>query len=104
MQLPTGLVHVLLENGFFFFPPPPSLEMVFGKRVGRRAVGVAVLGAEGDDRSWPSFTVWILNFNKSCNKGSGSLCLEASWELIFFPLCDLEIIADEIVLQLARDL
>lgn len=87
---------------FFFFSP--SLEMAFGKRVGRRAAGVASLGADGDDRSWPSFTVWILNFNKSCNKGSGSLCLEASWELIFFPLCELEIVADEIVLQLANDL
>lgn len=72
--------------------------------MGRRAAGVAGLGADGGDRSWLWFTVWILNLNKSRSKGSRSLCFEASWELLFFPLRDLETVADEIALQLASGL
>lgn len=93
-----------MERCFFSFSPPPPptplLEMGFGRRVGGGGLGAAGLGADGGDRSWPLFTVRILSLNKSCSKGSGSLCLEAS----FFPLCDLEIAADEIALQLAGDM
>ena len=54
LHLPTGLAHILLEDGAFLFSfLSPLLEMVFGRRVGRRAAGVAGLGADGDGRSWP---------------------------------------------------
>lgn len=85
LHLPAGLARVLLEILLFFFPQPFT-EMALGRRVGRRTAGVAGPGADGDGRSSPLFTVCILNLHRSCHKGSGSRCLEASWELIFSSL------------------
>lgn len=85
LHLPTGLVRVLLEILLFFFPHSFT-AIAFGRRVGRRAGGVAGPGADGDGRSSPLFTVCILNLHRSCHRGSGSCCLEASWELIFSSL------------------
>lgn len=79
-------LHVSFWKYCFFFPPQPITEMAFGRRVGRRTAGVAGPGADGDGRSSPLFTVCILNLHRSCHKGSGSRCLEASWELIFSSL------------------
>lgn len=83
LHLLTGLARVLLEILPFFFFPHPFTEMAFERRVGRRTADVAGPGADGDG-SCPLFTVCILNLHRSCHKGSGSRCLEASWELIFF--------------------